>query len=61
MSKDNKSLVDIAGEVRFETPAAYSFYDGTRLVWLPKSQCQWDQDDKTMTMELWLAKEKELI
>lgn len=54
-------LVDIAGELQGETEKAYRFFDGTRTVWLPKSQCQWDPDDKTMTMEEWLAKEKELI
>lgn len=56
-----KELVDIAGEIHGETSAAYRFFDGKRTVWLPKSQCQWDEDDKTMTMAEWLAKEKELI
>lgn len=56
-----RELCDIAGEVRFETENAYRFFDGTRLVWLPKSQCEWDKDEKIMTMPEWLAKEKELI
>ena len=44
-------LVDIAGEIQGETELAYRFYDGLiRIVWLPKSKCQWDQDSKTMTM-----------
>ena len=59
MSKSN--LVDIAGEIKGESEKAYRFFDGRITVWLPKSQCQWDADDKTMTMEEWLAKEKELI
>ena len=54
-------LVDISGEIRGETPAAYRFFDGKTTVWLPKSQCEWDPDDKTMAMPSWLAKEKELI
>ena len=54
-------LVDIAGELQGETDLAYRFFDGTRTVWLPKSQSQWDPDAKEMTMEEWLAKEKELI
>lgn len=54
-------LVDVAGEVRGETTAAFRFTDGTRIVWLPKSQCEWDADDSTMAMPEWLAKEKELI
>lgn len=61
MSSSRSDLVDISGELRAETEKAYRFYDGIRLVWLPKSQCQWDEDDKTMTMPNWLAKEKELI
>ena len=54
-------LVDIAGEILRETDKAYQFHDGARTVWLPKSQCEWDQDDKTMAMSERLAKEKELI
>lgn len=54
-------LIDIAGEVQGETEKAYRFFDGTRVVWLAKSQCEWDPDDKTMAMPEWLAKEKELI
>lgn len=54
-------LVDIAGEVHGETANAFRFHDGIRTVWLPKSQCEWDQDDKTMAMPEWLAQEKDLI
>jgi len=57
----NPKLVDIAGEVRGETEKAWRFFDGKITVWLPKSQCQWDADESTMTMEEWLAKERELI
>lgn len=54
-------LVDIAGEVKGETEKAWRFFDGTRTVWLPKSQVEWDATDKTMAMPEWLAREKELI
>ena len=57
----SKELEDIAGEITAETAAAYRFYDCARTVWLPKSQCEWDVDTKTMTMPIWLAKEKGLI
>lgn len=60
MSRRNE-LVDISGEIQFETEKAYRFFDGDKTVWLPKSQCEWDPSDKTMTMPEWLAKEKELI
>jgi hypothetical protein len=54
-------LIDVAGEVRGETDKAYRFANGERTVWLPKSQCEWDETDKTMAMPEWLAKDKELI
>lgn len=56
-------LIDIAGELIAprETEKAYHFYDGTTKVWLPKSQCEWDGEEKTMTMPEWLALEKGLI
>jgi len=58
-----KELADIAGELRGESASglAWRFFDGTREVWLPKSQCEWDKDANTMTMPEWLAMEKELI
>lgn len=59
--KFRMKLVDITGEIQGETELAYRFFDGIRIVWLPKSKCQWDQDSKTMTMETWLAEEKELV
>lgn len=55
------TIVDIAGEIRGETERAYRFDDGTKQVWLPKSQCEWDEDSHTMAMPQWLAYEKELI
>ena len=56
-----KRLVDIAGNIEGETDLAYRFFDGTIVVWLPKSQCEWDEDGKVMTMEEWLAIEKGLV
>lgn len=54
-------LVDIAGEIQGETAAAFRFYNGSVTVWLPKSQVEWDADEKTMAMPEWLAKERGLI
>lgn len=54
-------LVDISGEVEGETKLAYRFNDGTQVVWLPKSQCEWDQGAKEMTMPEWLAVDKGLV
>jgi RNase P/RNase MRP subunit p29 len=61
MPSYKSDLVDISGEVVTETEKAYRFYDGKTHAWLPKSQCQWDEEGKEMTMPEWLAKEKELI
>ena len=54
-------IVDIAGEIREPgTTLAVRFYDGERVVWLPRSQIEIN-DDGTVSMPEWLAKEKELI
>ena len=60
-TQKQKELIDIAGEIQGETEKAFRFFDGARKVWLPKSQCEWDADSRTMTMPRWLAEEKELV
>lgn len=55
------NIIDVAGEIVGETDRAFRFYDGKETVWLPKSQCEWDKDDKTMAMPEWLAEEKGLV
>ena len=54
-------LCDLPGEIRGETDLAYRFFDGDAVAWLPKSQCEWDADAKTMTLPQWLAEEKDLV
>jgi hypothetical protein len=59
-------VVDIRGFVRGETEKAWRFQPedievGAGHVWLPKSQCEWYEEDQTMVIPEWLAKEKELI
>lgn len=56
-----KELADISGSIRHETEKAYLFDDGTRVVWVPKSHCEWDPDSGVMTLPEWLAIEKELV
>ena len=51
----NHDLVDLAGEIRGETDKAWRFYDGKEMCWLPKSQCEWDEDSRIMTVPEWLA------
>lgn len=57
MSK-NHDIIEIAGEIRGETDKAYRLYDGKTTEWVPKSQCEWDEKDKTMQMPEWLATDK---
>lgn len=66
-------LIDIAAEIRHETDKAYLVYDGRSeikkgdtapselRVWLPKSQVEYNEDDKTFAMPEWLALEKGFI
>lgn len=57
----HNDLVDISGQIRAETERAWRFYDGARTEWVPKSQCEWDNESQTMTMPQWLALEKGFI
>jgi hypothetical protein len=60
MSAGRSDLVDIAGELRHETERAYLVFDGSKEVWLPKSQVE-NNGDGTFAMPEWLAFEKGLI
>jgi hypothetical protein len=53
-------LIDISVEIRGETDKAYRLFDGATMEWIPKSQCQ-DNEDGTFTMPVWLAREKGFI
>ncbi len=60
MTSGRSNIVDIAGEIRMDREKAILFFDGTREVWLPKSQIEIGTDG-TVAMPEWLAHEKELI
>lgn len=60
MRSNFPKLVDIAVELQHETEKAYRVFDGTKTEWVPKSQAQLN-DDGTITMPEWLAKEKGFI
>ncbi|MCP1852892.1 MULTISPECIES: hypothetical protein [unclassified Bradyrhizobium] len=53
-------LIDIAAELRAESPKAFQIFDGKTTEWVPKSQVE-HNDDGTFTMPEWLAKEKGFI
>lgn len=60
---------EISGEIRRETAQAVLFFDGTREVWLPKSQIKIEDKDGfvlggkliEVTLPEWLARDKGLI
>ena len=60
-------LEDISAVIRHETDAAWLIYDGSKNVWVPKSQVEIDppnaqpRDQVTVTMPHWLAKDKGFI
>lgn len=57
---DDSPQVEIAGDIRASTDKAIHFYDGTRTVWLPRSQVT-IVDDTTISLPEWLAKNNGLI
>lgn len=57
----NHDIIEIAGEIQGETEKAYRLFDGEKTEWVPKSQCEWDEKDKTMQMPEWLATDKGFI
>jgi hypothetical protein len=50
------TLVDVRAEVLHKTQKAILIAWEGEEVWLPKSHCQ-DNEDGTVTVEKWLAKE----
>ena len=60
---DHRETVPISGELvaPFESEKAWHFYDGSTEVWLPKSLCEWHEDEKLMILPEWLAMREGLI
>jgi len=63
MARGNSDLIDLFGQIVGETEKAWRFLGNEEEspVWLPKSQVEWDEDGKMMTMPEWLGIEKGLI
>lgn len=55
-----KELVDIAAQLKRETPKAFLLYDGKEDTWVPKSMVE-NNGDGTFTMPEWLANDKGFI
>lgn len=55
-----EKLIDIACVILNETEKAYRINDGAKIEWVPKSQVE-NNNDGSITMPEWLAKEKGFI
>jgi hypothetical protein len=61
-SNSRSDIIDITCTIVRETEKAYNIDHGDKeRVWVPKSLCVYDANDKTMAMPEWLAMEKGLI
>ena len=58
---EEDGMVEISGEVWEERDKSWCFYDGSVKVWLPKSRCKWNPDEKIMTIPEWIAIEDGLV
>jgi hypothetical protein len=61
MTSGRSDIIDIAGEKTAETDKAIRWFDGKIEAWVPKSQVEWSEDDSTLAMPEWLAKDKGFI
>lgn len=60
MSRSSNDDIEIAAEIKHETPKAFLLFDGARQEWVPKSEVT-DNQNGTFTMPEWLATEKGFI
>jgi len=60
MNEFKSNLVEIAAQIKGETPKAYRLFDGSKTEWVAKSQVE-DNGDGTFSMPDWVAKEKGFI
>ena len=60
MVSGKSDIIDIAADIKAETPKAWLLYDGSTEAWVPKSQVE-KGDDGTFAMPEWLAKDKGFI
>lgn len=66
MSHIDSEKFEIAADLVHETERAWLVSDGTKEVWLPKSQCEFtpsraNPDHGVFDVPVWLAKEKGLL
>lgn len=60
----NCNYIEITGVIKFETKKAVLFYDGSKEVWIPKSQLEdidYQENSVIITVPEWLAIDKRLV
>jgi hypothetical protein len=58
--KKQDELFDLTAELEHQTEKAYLLNDGTKKIWVPKSQVE-NNEDGTFTLPMWLAVERGLV
>lgn len=64
MSEVNVKLVDVEVVMRQDRELSYGIEDPNNeghLIFIPKSQAEYDEEDGLLTLPEWLAKEKGLV
>ena len=59
---DSERKIELEGEVRHETDAAWLFWveDADEEIWFPKSQCEVSGDESSIMVPMWLVRAKGL-
>jgi len=66
---ESAEMVEISCELIHETARAFRIFDGSKDIWVPKSQCAWDPERGqpetgkagTLLIARWFAKKEGLI
>lgn len=57
----SEELISFNCELEHQTELAWLMTIEDEQVWLPKSQCEWDENEGTILVPEWLAIEKGLV
>lgn len=61
MNNADDDVFEFSGELIHETDDAYLVSDGDEEYWLPKSQTDYNKQDGTFSVPVWLAEKKGII
>lgn len=57
---DDDRFIQLSGEIKQETDRAVQWHDGSRMIWLPRSQIK-VMDTETIRCRYWVAKKAGLL